>query len=116
MRSLFREHHRVRMIPLLVALFQLALVTGIPVADAVHHSGDHPVTTTGEPSPGGGEGTGLAPVCFICSAGLGVFTTPSGGLTPVVSSDWVIPPDPVPESTPVCPTLTTLKARAPPLA
>lgn len=116
MRSLIRERRGVPWVPIAVALFQLALVTWIPVADAMHHCMEHPVSAAGDSGGGHGDGSGLAPVCFVCAAGLGAFASSipdpapasSTGSTPLFVSSL--------ESVPSTPLLSTRKARAPPIA
>lgn len=116
MRSLIWERRRVPWVPILVALLQLALVTWIPVADAVHHCGDHPVTTSGDSGGGHGDGAGLAPVCFICAAGLGAFASSVPDLTPDICASGTPRFESPPGTVPSVPALSKKKARAPPLA
>jgi hypothetical protein len=76
---------------MVVALFQLAFGTWIPMADAVYHSGDRPVSS----SEGSGEfpedGSVLAPTCFVCAAGLGAYAPGNPGPAPAGSMDLNFP-------------------------
>lgn len=101
---------------MLVAVFQLALVTWIPVADAVHHSGDHPVSTSSESGGGHEDGSALAPVCFICAAGLGAFAPGDAGPTPAVSTAWSLPFEVDPGVLPATLRIFSTLPRGPPLA
>lgn len=113
---MIREPRGIRWIPFSVALFQLALVAWVPVADAVHHCGDHPVTASGESGGDHGDASGLAPVCFICAAGLGAFTSSTPDPTPVslieATPTFEAPHETLPPSLPH----SVNRARAPPIA
>ena len=116
MRSFIHERRRFPVVPILVALFQLALVTGIPVADAMHHSGGAPISTPGESGGNEGDGARLTPVCFICGAYLGVFASATPDLAPTVSTGSTPPPEQTPEAPPSSHRISTYLARAPPSA
>lgn len=116
MRSFIHERRRFPVVPILVALFQLALVTWIPFADAVHHSGGAPISVPGEPGDGQGDGARLTPVCFICAAYLGVFSSAAPDLAPTVSTGSTPPLEPTPKAPPSSQRISTHLARAPPSA
>lgn len=113
MRSLIRERRQVPWVPILVALFQLVLVTWIPVADAMHHCGDHPVAA-GEPGGGHGDGSGLAPVCFVCAAGLGAFASASPDPAPATCTGGTPTFEAPRRDFPPTPPISRRQARAPP--
>lgn len=115
MRCLIRDQRRNLGLPLVVALFQLALVTWIPVADAVHHSGDRTMTSSGESGDGHSEGSALVSVCFICAACLGAYAPETPGPAPSASIHLNLPLEPFVGVVPAASRPPTTLPRGPPL-
>jgi len=115
MRSLRAKNKERVGLAAVVALFQLALVTWVPLADAVHHGGSHPISA-GESGETQGDGSRLASVCFVCAAGLGAFAPHSPAPVPGPSYHWRVPAETVPDFLPASLQVTTTLPRGPPNA